>query len=100
MIFLQKSLECNCITTKERKMLVLDSTDFQSSSYAEFVSILNMLAKLLSFTFIFSYIVLDIMINLLDINNFLNIFLHKITRLTSTTYKKKEFIPQIDKKKW
>ena len=56
------------------KILVLDSADFQSSTYAKFVCILNMLAKLLSFTFIFEYIVLDIMLNLPDTNNFLIIF--------------------------
>jgi len=59
-----------------------------------------MLAKLLSSTFIFSYIVLDIILNLPYINNFIFILFHKITGLTSTTFSKEEFIPQIDKKKW
>ena len=82
------------------KMLVFDSANFEKKTYAEFLSILKMLAKLLSFTFIFSYIVLDIILNLPYINNFLFIFFHKITGLTSITFSKEEFIPQIDKKKW
>ena len=62
------------IQPKREKMVVLDSADFALSRYVEFVSILNMLAKLLSSTFIFSYIVLDIMLDLSYINNFLFIF--------------------------
>jgi len=40
------------IQPKQGKVLVLDSADFAQSKYAEFVSILNMLAKFLSFTYI------------------------------------------------
>ena len=38
------------IQPKREKMVVLDSADFALSRYVEFVSILNMLAKLLSYT--------------------------------------------------
>ena len=79
-------------------MLVFDSADFEKKTYAEFVSILKMLAKLLSSTFIFSYMALDIMLNLPYKNNFLFIFFHKISGLTSTTFSKEEFIPRRERK--
>ena len=74
MIFLQKSLDCNCVTAEAWKNAFIWLCWFWEKTYAEFLSILKMLGKLLSFTFIFSYIVLDIILNLPYINNFLFIF--------------------------
>jgi len=41
------------------KMLVFDSADFEKKIYAEFLSILKILAKLLSSTFIFFIYCID-----------------------------------------
>ena len=75
MIFLQKSLDCNCVKTEAWKNAFIWLCWF----WVEHIHRIHIHPKnvnkiVILYTFIFLYIVLDIMLNLSDINNFLFIF--------------------------
>ena len=93
MIFLQKTLDCIYDTTKVWKNACIGLRWFCVDQIRWICIHPQHVSKIV-------ILYMDIMLNLLDINNFLFLYFYKKIGLTSTIFTKEEFIPRIEKIKW